>query len=118
MGNQTFRSENDAIANHRTQALVMNRCPIRPGAGLLQWPIRPVTQQKPTHICLQAPIIAYVGRLAAQKGMDVLLSALPALLHSRASSQGVHPSLRHCAAPIVDWRLLRRTCLVRSPCQS
>ncbi len=67
---------------------------------------------------MQAPIIAYVGRLAAQKGMDVLLSALPALLHSRASSQGVHASLHHCAAPVGDQRLLRRTCLVRSPPQS
>ena len=32
--------------------------------------------------CLQAPILAYVGRLAAQKGMDVFLSALPALFNA------------------------------------
>lgn len=36
----------------------------------------------------QAPIVAYVGRLAAQKGMDVFLSAVPALLNAPASSEG------------------------------
>ena len=30
----------------------------------------------------QAPLLAYVGRLTGQKGMDVLLSSLPALLNS------------------------------------
>ena len=73
--------------------------------GLYSQAIHPVTQQAPTDICLQAPILAYVGRLAAQKGMDVLLSALPALLHSRASSQGVHSSGRHCADPSGTARL-------------
>lgn len=28
---------------------------------------------------MQVPLVAYVGRLTGQKGMDVLLSALPAL---------------------------------------
>ena len=36
----------------------------------------------------QAPIVAYVGRLAAQKGMDVLLSALPALFNAPCAAEG------------------------------
>jgi glycosyltransferase involved in cell wall biosynthesis len=34
--------------------------------------------------CLQVPLLAYVGRLTGQKGMDVLLSALPALFKTPA----------------------------------
>ena len=37
---------------------------------------------------MQAPIVAYVGRLAAQKGMDVLLSALPALFNAPHAQEG------------------------------
>ncbi len=29
---------------------------------------------------MQIPLVAFVGRLSGQKGMDVMLSALPALL--------------------------------------
>ena len=36
----------------------------------------------------QAPIVAYVGRLAAQKGMDVLLSALPAIINAHCAAEG------------------------------
>ena len=40
------------------------------------------------HDDMQAPIVAYVGRLAAQKGMDVLLSALPALFNAPQAAEG------------------------------
>ena len=42
-----------------------------------------------SHDDMQAPILAYVGRLAAQKGMDVLLSALPALFNAPQAAEGV-----------------------------
>ena len=63
---------------------------------------------------MQAPIVAYVGRLAAQKGMDVLLSALPALFNAphAASGESFH-SCTACASPVSDVRHCRLLRTVR-----
>ena len=54
-----------------------------------------------SHDDMQAPILAYVGRLAAQKGMDVLLSALPALFNAPQAAEGEVPCTRsiHTSQP-------------------
>ena len=61
------------------------------------------------NLCAQVPLVAYVGRLAGQKGMDVMLSALPALLGQPPrplagdTNPSLQPALLHCQVAVQQW---------------